>query len=126
MSRVGPLGTYPHFLSPLGLLKCQDFLSFLFILKLSYSKPFYNTLNYPSTTNIQEVRKFITQVTKPLCSSWKSSTVALSTRTPKIFFSREALLWRKRWPENLGKWAITGTQLLFKSRGGVVNFEREY
>ena len=45
------------FLSPLGSLKFQDFLSFLFILKLSYSKPVYNTLNYASTANIEEVMK---------------------------------------------------------------------
>ena len=34
------------------------FLSFLFILKLSYSKPSYSTLNYASTTNIEEVMRF--------------------------------------------------------------------
>ena len=33
-------------------------MSFLFILKLSYSKPFHNTLNYASTANIEEVMKF--------------------------------------------------------------------
>ena len=33
-------------------------MSFLFILKLSYSKPFHNTLNYASTANIEEVKKF--------------------------------------------------------------------
>ena len=27
-------------------------------MKLSYSKPFHNTLNYASTTNIEEVTKF--------------------------------------------------------------------
>ena len=42
----------------LGLLKFQDFLNFLYILKLSYSKPFYITLNYASTANFQEVMKF--------------------------------------------------------------------
>ena len=46
------------FLSPLGSLKFQDFLGFLFILKLSYSKPFHNTLNYASTANIEAVMKF--------------------------------------------------------------------
>ena len=30
----------------------------MFILKLSYSKPFHNTLNYASTANIEEVMKF--------------------------------------------------------------------
>ena len=54
MGHVGPLGKSFNFLSPLGLLNFWDFLSFLFILKLSYSKPFYNTLNYASTANIEE------------------------------------------------------------------------
>ena len=30
----------------------------MFILKLSYSKPFHNTLNYASTANIEEIMKF--------------------------------------------------------------------
>ena len=33
-------------------------LGLLFILKLSYSKPFYSTLNYASTLNIEEVIEF--------------------------------------------------------------------
>ena len=33
-------------------------MSFLFLLKLSYSYPFHNTLNYVSTANIEEVMKF--------------------------------------------------------------------
>ena len=39
------------------MLKSQDFVYFLFVLKLSYSKPFWNNLNYASTANIQEVMK---------------------------------------------------------------------
>ena len=46
------------FLSPLRLLKFFNFLNFLFILKLSCSKPFHNTLNYVSTANIEKVMKF--------------------------------------------------------------------
>ena len=57
MSGVGPLGTNVIFLSPLRLLRCQGFLSFLFIMKLSFSKPFYSTFNYASTANIQEAMK---------------------------------------------------------------------
>ena len=45
------------FLSPLGSLISRYF-SFQFILKLSCSKPFHNTLNYASTTNTEEVMKF--------------------------------------------------------------------
>ena len=45
-------------LSPFGSLKYYDYLSIPFILKLSYSKPFQNTLNYASTANIEEVMKF--------------------------------------------------------------------
>ena len=52
------LGEKLTFSPPLGLLTLQDFLSSLFILTLSYSKPFYNTLNYASTPNIEEVMKF--------------------------------------------------------------------
>ena len=33
-------------------------MSFLFILKFSCLRPFYNTLNYASTANIEEVMKF--------------------------------------------------------------------
>ena len=44
--------------SPLGLLRFQELVSFLFIMKLSYSKPLYSTLNYASAVNIQEVMKF--------------------------------------------------------------------
>ena len=58
LGHVGPLGENLNFLSPLGSIKFQDFLSFLFILKLSYSKPFHNTLNYASAANIEEVIKF--------------------------------------------------------------------
>ena len=58
MGYVGPLGKKINFLSPLGSPNFEDFLSFLFILKLSYSKPFHNTLNYASTANIEEVMKF--------------------------------------------------------------------
>ena len=58
LSRVGPLGTNLIFLSPLGLLRFQGFLSFLFILKLFYSEPFWSNSNYASTANIQEVMEF--------------------------------------------------------------------
>ena len=34
------------------------FLSFLFILRFSYSKPFLSTWNYASAANIEEVTKF--------------------------------------------------------------------
>ena len=55
LGRVGPLRTNLTFSSPSGLLKFYNFLSFLFILKLSYSKSFHGILNYASTANIQEV-----------------------------------------------------------------------
>ena len=50
-----PWGTNLIFFSPMGLLRVQEFLSILFILKLSYTRPLYSTLNYASTVNIQEV-----------------------------------------------------------------------
>ena len=52
-----PWGKTSIFLSPLGSLKFWDFLSFLFILKLSCSKPIRNILNCASTANIEEVMK---------------------------------------------------------------------
>ena len=58
MGHVDPLEKTLLFLSPLGSLKFLDFLNFLFILKLPYSKPFHKTLNYAFTANIQEVMKF--------------------------------------------------------------------
>ena len=42
----------------LMIAEIHDFSSFQFILKLSYSKPFHNTLNYASAANIREVMKF--------------------------------------------------------------------
>ena len=48
-------GDKSHFWSPLGLLKFQDFLSFLFIPKWSYSTFLQN---YASTANTQKVMKF--------------------------------------------------------------------
>ena len=50
-----PWGKALIFLSPLGSLTFQDFLRFLFILKLSYSKLFHTTLNY---ANIEEIMRF--------------------------------------------------------------------
>ena len=58
MPHVGPLEKTLIFLSPLGSLNFLDFLSFLFILKLSYSKPSHSALNYASTANVEEVVKF--------------------------------------------------------------------
>ena len=51
------LGENLTFLSPFGLLKFHVFMNFIFILKLSFSKPFYNNLNYTSNENIREVMK---------------------------------------------------------------------
>ena len=45
------------FLSP-QTAEILSFCEILFILKLSCSKPFHNTLNYFSTVNIEEVMKF--------------------------------------------------------------------
>ena len=53
---VGLLGT--NFIFKISLGIAWDFVGFLFILKLSYSKPFYSTLDYASTANIEEVTKF--------------------------------------------------------------------
>ena len=58
LGHVGPLGKSLNFFVSLGISEIHDFPSFQFILKLSYSKPFRNTLNYASTANIEEVMKF--------------------------------------------------------------------
>ena len=49
---------WANFFVSIGIAEFHDFLSFQFILKLSYSQPFHNTLNYGSNTNIEEVMKF--------------------------------------------------------------------
>ena len=53
-----PWGKTLIFFVSLGIAEIQNFLSFQFILKLSYSKFFHNTLNYASTANTEEVVKF--------------------------------------------------------------------
>ena len=59
MGHVGPSGKSFNFLSPLGSqIEIHNFRSFQFILKLSYSKPIHDNLNYASTANIEEVMKF--------------------------------------------------------------------
>ena len=57
LGNVGPLAKTLLFVF-LGIAEILDFLSFLFILKLSCSKPFHNTLNYASIANIEEAMKF--------------------------------------------------------------------
>ena len=58
MGYVGPLRENLNFFISIGIAENLRFLTFLFILELSYSKPFHNTLNYASTANIEEVMKF--------------------------------------------------------------------
>ena len=58
MGHVGNFGKILNFFVSIGIAEFHDFLSFQFILKLSYSQPFHNTLNYASNTNIEEVMKF--------------------------------------------------------------------
>ena len=72
------LGKSLDFLSPLGSLKFSDFLSFLFMLKLSYSKPFHNTLNYNSTANIEEVMKFYNLGDKTFETYFSSNPTSLT------------------------------------------------
>ena len=74
LGHVGPLGKNLNFLSPLGLLKFFDFLSFPFILMLSYSKHFHNTLIYTSTANIEEVMKFYSPGDKTFETDFRLNT----------------------------------------------------
>ena len=69
-----PWGKTLIFLSPLGSLKFLDFLSSLFILKLSCSKPIRNILNYASTVNIEEVTKFYNLGNKTFETDFKISS----------------------------------------------------
>ena len=80
MGHVGILEKNLNFLSPLGSLNFRDFLSCLFILKLSYSKPFYNTLNYASTANIEEVMKLYNLGDKTFETDFSSKV--LTSRCP--------------------------------------------
>ena len=57
MGYVGPLGENLHFFVSFGMPEILGFSELSVILKLSYSKPFHNTLNYASTANIEEVMK---------------------------------------------------------------------
>ena len=57
----------------------------MFILKLSYSKPFHNTLNYASTANIEEVMKFYNQGDKTFETDFSLVEMALfSERILKV------------------------------------------
>ena len=52
-------------------------LSFLFIRKLPCSKPFYSTLNYTSTANIQEVMNFYNLGNKTFETDFRFNPCAL-------------------------------------------------
>ena len=58
MGHVGSLMKNLNFFVSLGIAEILGFSELLFILKLSRSKPFHNTLNRVSTADIEEVMKF--------------------------------------------------------------------
>ena len=59
MGHVGPLGEKLNFFVFLGTAEILGFSELsVHTFKLSYSKPFHNTLNYASTANIEEAMKF--------------------------------------------------------------------
>ena len=58
MGHVGSLMKNLNFFVSLGIAEIFGFSELLFILKLSHSKSFHNTLNHVSTANIKEVMKF--------------------------------------------------------------------
>ena len=58
MGHVGSLMKNLNLFVSLGIAEIFGFSELLFILKLSHSKPFHNTLNHVSTANIKEVMKF--------------------------------------------------------------------
>ena len=55
---VSLLGEKFIFSTSLGQPKFYEFLNFLFILTMLFSKPLQNYLKYPSAPNIQEVMMF--------------------------------------------------------------------
>ena len=57
MVYVGPLEKTFIFFVSLGIAEILGFSELSVFLKLSYSKPFHDTLNYASTANIEEVLK---------------------------------------------------------------------
>ena len=79
MGYVGPLGKNLNFFVSLGIAEILGFselkIEILFILKLSYSKPFHNTLNYASTANIEEVIKFYNVGDKTFDTDFSTCTV---------------------------------------------------
>ena len=80
LGHVSPVGENLTFLFPLELLKFYDFLSHLFILKLSFSKPFYSTWSYASTANIQEVMKFYNQGDKTFETDFSNHMVWMTIK----------------------------------------------
>ena len=83
-------------------------MSFLFILKLSYSKPSPNTLNYASTANIEEVMNFYNLGDKTfetdfsyhrLPSGSKKTFRRFHLRTNKITFFQSGCLELQKFPQ---------------------------
>ena len=80
LGHVSPLRKNLNFFVSLGIAEILGFLSFLFILKLSCSKPFQNTLNYASSANIEEVvqvTKLLKQTLNAIFAFWLISWVIL-------------------------------------------------
>ena len=78
MGYVGPLGKNLNFFFSLGIADILGFSELSFILKLSYSKPFHNTLNYASTANIEEVMKFYNLGHKTFETDFSRNKIAAS------------------------------------------------
>ena len=83
LGHVGPLGKNLNFLVSLGMAEILGFSELLFILKLSCSKPFHNTLNYLHLLQIlKTLWSFIIQVTKLL----KQTLVAIMLYLNLVWF----------------------------------------
>ena len=72
MGHVGPLGKNFNLFFSFGIAEILGFPELFIQLKLSHSKSFHNTLNYASTANIEEVKKFYSQGDKTFETDFNS------------------------------------------------------
>ena len=72
MGYVGPLGKNLNFFVSLGIAEFLGFSELSVCTEIVQLKPFHNTLNYASTANIEEVKKFYNLGHKTFETDFKS------------------------------------------------------
>ena len=114
LSHVGPFGKKKIFFVSLGIAEILRFSELsVYIRKLSYSKPFHNTLNYASTANIEEVLKFYNLGDKTFSTEFNSYTKTDGLWKLETF---DNTIWRKTTK-------ISASQGLLKKSGEVNIFQ---